>query len=104
MSLLVYDPGPSLSRLLDKNMTLNIETVGIIGAGQMGAGIAEVAAQAGLSVALNDVAEERINAALATINGHLSRQVARGQMDEAERKAILERIHVAAEERTLFGA
>ncbi|HEX9168612.1 MAG TPA: 3-hydroxybutyryl-CoA dehydrogenase [Roseiarcus sp.] len=76
-------------------MTLNIETVGIIGAGQMGAGIAEVAAQAGLNVSLNDIAEERINAALATINGHLSRQVAKGQMDDRERKAILERIHVA---------
>jgi 3-hydroxybutyryl-CoA dehydrogenase len=76
-------------------MTLSIETVGIIGAGQMGAGIAEVAAQAGLNVSLNDIAEERINAALATINGHLSRQVAKGQMDDRERKAILERIHVA---------
>src|SRR5271163_2126739 len=80
---------------LDRNMTLNIETVGVIGAGQMGAGIAEVAAQAGLNVSLNDVAEERINAALATINGHLSRQVSKGQMGEAERKAILDRIHVA---------
>ena len=40
-------------------------------------------------------AEERINAALATINGHLSRQVAKGQMGEEERKAILDRIHVA---------
>jgi 3-hydroxybutyryl-CoA dehydrogenase len=76
-------------------MTLNIETVGVIGAGQMGAGIAEVAAQAGLNVFINDVAEARINAALATINGHLSRQVSKGQMDEAERKAILDRIHVA---------
>jgi len=76
-------------------MTLSIETVGIIGAGQMGAGIAEVAAQAGLNVSLNDVAEERINAALATINGHLSRQVSKGQMDDAERRAILDRIHVA---------
>ena len=56
-------------------MTFNIETVGVIGAGQMGAGIAEVAAQAGLTVFLNDVAEERVNGALATINGHLSRQV-----------------------------
>ena len=74
-------------RLLDGNMTFNIETVGVIGAGQMGAGIAEVAAQAGLTVFLNDVAEERVNAALATINGHLSRQVAKGQIDEAERKA-----------------
>jgi 3-hydroxybutyryl-CoA dehydrogenase len=76
-------------------MTFNIETVGVIGAGQMGAGIAEVAAQAGLTVAIHDVAEERINAALATINGHLSRQVAKGQIDEGERKAILDRIQVA---------
>jgi 3-hydroxybutyryl-CoA dehydrogenase len=76
-------------------MTFNIETVGVIGAGQMGAGIAEVAAQAGMIVSLTDVAEERVNAALATINGHLSRQVAKGQMGEEERKAILDRIHVA---------
>ena len=76
-------------------MAVSIETVGVIGAGQMGAGIAEVAAQAGLTVSLNDVAEERINAALATINGHLSRQVSKGQMDEAERRAILDRIQVA---------
>jgi len=48
-----------------------------------------------LTVSLNDVAEERINAALATINGHLSRQVAKGQIDEAQRKAILDRIQVA---------
>jgi 3-hydroxybutyryl-CoA dehydrogenase len=77
------------------NMALNIDTVGVIGAGQMGAGIAQVAAQAGLSVYLNDVAEERVHAALATINGHLSRQVQRGQLDESERNAILERIQFA---------
>jgi len=76
-------------------MTFNIETVGVIGAGQMGAGIAEVAAQAGLAVFLNDVAEERVNGALATINGHLSRQVSKGQIDEAQRRAILDRIQVA---------
>jgi 3-hydroxybutyryl-CoA dehydrogenase len=76
-------------------MTFNIETVGVIGAGQMGAGIAEVAAQAGMTVSLTDVAEERVNAALATINGHLSRQVAKGQIGDAERKAILDRIQVA---------
>ncbi len=76
-------------------MALNIDTVGVIGAGQMGAGIAQVAAQAGISVYLNDVAEERINAALATINGQLSRQISRGQLDEGGRQAILDRIHVA---------
>jgi 3-hydroxybutyryl-CoA dehydrogenase len=76
-------------------MAINIETVGVIGAGQMGAGIAQVAAQAGMSVYLNDIAEERVHAALATINGHLSRQVAKGQMDEPERKAVLDRIQFA---------
>ena len=72
-----------------------IEKVGVIGAGQMGSGIAFVCAQAGYQVALNDVAEDRVKAALATINGLLARQVAKGQMDEAARTAVLDRIHYA---------
>ena len=76
-------------------MSFNIEKVGIVGAGQMGSGIAYVCAQSGFEVRLNDVAEERLNAALATINGLLSRQVAKGQIEEAHRKAVLERILVA---------
>jgi 3-hydroxybutyryl-CoA dehydrogenase len=75
---------------------MNIEKVGIIGAGQMGSGIALVCAQSGFDVRLNDVAEERLNAALATINGLLARQVAKGQMDEAGRVAVLDRIGVAS--------
>ena len=75
-------------------MNFNIEKVGVIGAGQMGSGIAYVCAQSGFDVRLNDVAEERLNAALATINGLLSRQVAKGQIDEASRKAVLDRIAV----------
>ena len=71
------------------------EKVGVIGAGQMGSGIALVCAQAGYLVALNDVAEERVKAALATINGLLARQVAKGQLDEAGRTEVLERIHYA---------
>ena len=61
----------------------------------MGSGIALVCAQAGIDVLLEDVADERIKAALATINGLLSRQVAKGQLDEAGRAAILGRIGVA---------
>ncbi len=61
----------------------------------MGSGIALVSAQAGYGVALNDVAEERIREALATINGNLARQVSKGQIDEATRTAILDRIQVA---------
>jgi 3-hydroxybutyryl-CoA dehydrogenase len=75
-------------------MTQSIDKVGVIGAGQMGSGIALVCAQAGMDVLLEDVADERIKAALATINGLLSRQVAKGQLDEAGRAAILGRIGV----------
>ena len=77
-------------------MATSIDKVGVIGAGQMGTGIALVCAQAGLDVLLNDISEERVHAALATINGSLSRQIAKGQLDEAGRKAALERISVAA--------
>jgi 3-hydroxybutyryl-CoA dehydrogenase len=76
-------------------MNFNIETVGVIGAGQMGSGIAFVCAQCGYDVKLNDVAEERLQGALATINGLLSRQIAKGQIDEAGRKAVLGRISAA---------
>jgi 3-hydroxybutyryl-CoA dehydrogenase len=73
-------------------MTGDIRKVGVIGAGQMGNGIAQVCALAGLDIVLNDVSEDHINAGLATINGHLARQIARGQLDEAQRRAALNRI------------
>jgi 3-hydroxybutyryl-CoA dehydrogenase len=76
-------------------MTASIETVGVIGAGQMGTGITLVCAQAGMGVRLHDVDPEKVKASLATINGLLARQVAKGQLDEAGRKAVLERIEVA---------
>ncbi len=76
-------------------MTINIEKIGVIGAGQMGSGIALVCAQAGFEVILQDIAEERVKAALATINGLLARQIAKDQLDEAGRHAILARIGVA---------
>ena len=77
-------------------MVTSIDKVGVIGAGQMGTGIALVCAQAGLDVVLSDISEERIHAALATVNGSLSRQIAKGQLDEAGRQATLERIGAAA--------
>jgi 3-hydroxybutyryl-CoA dehydrogenase len=77
-------------------MVTSIDKVGVIGAGQMGTGIALVCAQAGLDVVLSDISEERIHAALATVNGSLSRQIAKGQLDEAGRQATLDRISAAA--------
>ena len=72
-----------------------IERVGVIGAGQMGSGIAHVCALAGLEVDLYDVAPERIAAGLATIEGNMSRQVASSRIKEAERDAAMPRIRRA---------
>ncbi|MGI6245058.1 MAG: 3-hydroxybutyryl-CoA dehydrogenase [Pseudochelatococcus sp.] len=73
-------------------MSIEIRKVGVIGAGQMGGGIAQVCAASGYEVALNDISEERINAGLATINGNLSRQVTKGHLTEDEKAAVLSRI------------
>ena len=77
-------------------MGTEIRTVGVIGAGQMGSGIAHVCALAGLNVMLNDLSEEKIQAGLATINGNISRQVAKGVISDSDRRAALERIRPAS--------
>jgi 3-hydroxybutyryl-CoA dehydrogenase len=69
-----------------------IRTIGVIGAGQMGAGIAEVAATHGFEVRLLDVTPEVLEAALTRIAGHLERQVAKGTLRAIEKKTALERI------------
>ena len=71
-------------------------TVGIIGAGQMGNGIAHVFALAGYKVLLHDISQDRIEEGIATIQGNMSRQVASGRIDETTRDAALERIVAAA--------
>jgi len=69
-----------------------IKNVGIVGAGQMGCGIAHVSAQAGYKVTLFDLSSERIEAGLATINGNLARQVSNGKLTDEERRDTLSRI------------
>src|SRR5579871_4584241 len=76
---------------VDENMAV-IKKVGVIGAGQMGNGIAHVAALAGFDVVLNDVSADRLKSGMATINGNLSRQVSRKIITEDARKQALERI------------
>jgi 3-hydroxybutyryl-CoA dehydrogenase len=73
-------------------MGTEIKTVGIIGAGQMGSGIAHVCALAGYDVRINDLDESRINAGLATIHGGFARKVQKGTITEEERKRALDRI------------
>jgi 3-hydroxybutyryl-CoA dehydrogenase len=76
-------------------MAQNIKKVGVIGAGQMGNGIAHVCALAGFQVLLNDVSPERVKEGIATINGNMARQVSRKRLTEEERQAALKRISVA---------
>ncbi|MBC7283727.1 3-hydroxybutyryl-CoA dehydrogenase [Hoeflea sp.] len=74
-----------------------IKSVGIIGAGQMGGGIAHVCAMAGYDVHVHDVSADTLQTMLATISGNLARQVSSGKTTEAEREAALGRIHFAPE-------
>jgi 3-hydroxybutyryl-CoA dehydrogenase len=76
-------------------MALNIQSIGVIGAGQMGNGIAHVCALAGYSVMLNDVSGDRIKAGMATINGNMAKQVGKKTITEDDRKAALARIKPA---------
>jgi len=69
--------------------------VGVVGAGQMGNGIAHVCALAGYDVLLHDVTEDRIRAGLATIDGNLARQVSSGKITDADRKRTMARIQPA---------
>jgi 3-hydroxybutyryl-CoA dehydrogenase len=66
-----------------------LKKIGVIGAGQMGSGIAHVCALAGFDVLVNDVTAERIQSGLATVNGNMARQVAAGKLTEADRRPPL---------------
>ena len=84
-------------------MAVKIQNVGVIGAGQMGNGIAHVCALAGFSVMLNDVSADRIKAGMATINGNMTRQVSKKTISEDDRSKALGRIK-AAEKYDALGA
>ncbi|HTV28954.1 MAG TPA: 3-hydroxybutyryl-CoA dehydrogenase [Xanthobacteraceae bacterium] len=73
----------------------SVRKIGVVGAGQMGNGIAHVCALAGFHVLLNDIAAERITEGLATINGNLARQVSRQRISEEQRDAAIKRIAAA---------
>uniref|UniRef100_UPI0035AFB37C 3-hydroxybutyryl-CoA dehydrogenase n=1 Tax=Paenirhodobacter enshiensis TaxID=1105367 RepID=UPI0035AFB37C len=68
---------------------MTIQTVGIVGAGQMGNGIAHVFAQAGYDVVLNDINQDSLDKALATIGKNLDRMLSKGKITEADKAATL---------------
>jgi 3-hydroxybutyryl-CoA dehydrogenase len=69
-----------------------IQTVGIIGAGTMGNGIAQICAAAGLSVVMVDISDAAVSRGLATVGGSLERLVKKEKMSAADREATLKRI------------
>ena len=72
-----------------------IKKVGVIGAGQMGNGIAHVISLAGYDVALNDLKKDAVDRALGTISKNMSRQVSKGVIDDADMATALKRISYA---------
>jgi len=76
---------------------MEVKSVGVIGAGQMGNGIAHVLALAEYDVLLNDVSQDALDSAIATIEGNLARQAARGKICDDAMQAALKRINTTLE-------
>ncbi|MAG81373.1 MAG: 3-hydroxybutyryl-CoA dehydrogenase [Sutterellaceae bacterium] len=74
---------------------MNIKCVGVIGAGTMGSGIAQVCAQAGFSVVMIDVSTEALNKGLSVINGSLSRLVNKGLISDSEMSESLVKVRAS---------
>jgi 3-hydroxybutyryl-CoA dehydrogenase len=81
-----------LARQNHEDRAMDIRTIGVVGAGQMGNGIAHVMALAGYEVALNDISREALDKAMATIRKNLDRQVSREKITQDELEAALARI------------
>jgi len=71
---------------------MQIKVLGVVGAGQMGSGIAQVGAVSGLSVIMNDIKDEFVEKGFSTIEGSLARMVKKEKMSEADKDAVLGRI------------
>jgi 3-hydroxybutyryl-CoA dehydrogenase len=82
---------------------VDIKSVGVIGAGQMGSGIAHVAAVAGYEVLLHDVSADRIEAGLKSIEQFMARMVSRGFLKHEDMASSLKRIKGAPELQTIGG-
>lgn len=76
---------------------MDVSRLAVIGAGQMGSGIAHVAATSGLSVTLLDVSEDLARKGLAAVEKGLSRAIEKGKLDPAEKDAVLARIRIGAD-------
>jgi len=71
---------------------MEIKTLGVVGAGQMGSGIVQVAATSGLSVVMNDIKDEFVEGGFATIEKSLDRMIKKEKITEEDKKGILSRV------------
>jgi 3-hydroxybutyryl-CoA dehydrogenase len=71
---------------------MEIKTIGVVGAGQMGNGIVQVAAQSGFSVVMSDIADSFVQKGLGTISKNLAKMVEKGKMPPQEKEEIMGRI------------
>ena len=76
---------------------MEIKTFGVVGAGQMGSGIAQVAAMSGLNVIMNDIKEDFVQRGMATIERFLSKSVERGKLSAEDKDATLARIQTSTD-------
>ena len=73
---------------------MGVQNIVVIGAGQMGSGIAQVCAMAGYDVKVQDLKQEQLDRGMAIITKNLARQVEKGRMKEEEKEATLNRLTV----------
>ncbi|MBU4633432.1 3-hydroxybutyryl-CoA dehydrogenase [Pseudomonas chlororaphis] len=83
---------------------MNLQNIGVIGAGTMGNGIAQVCAQAGFEVTLLDISDSALQKALATVSKNLDRLIAKGSLDEVQKQATLGRIRTSTDYASLVEA
>ena len=81
-----------------------MKTLGVIGAGQMGNGIAQVAAMSGTHVIMNDISKEFVQKGLTTITSNLTRSVGKGKLTETDRESILGRISTSTDLKDMAAA
>ena len=88
---------------MSKDTHMTLQHIGVIGAGTMGNGIAQVCAVAGFQVTLIDIAQSALQKALATVGKNLDRQVAKGSLSQEQKLAALDKINTSTDYASLHG-
>ena len=83
---------------------MDVKTIGIVGAGQMGAGIAQVAAQAGFDVVMHDLSDDFLRHGIESIGRNLDRMIQRGRFKPEDRERVLTRIRTTTRYEDLAAA